>query len=121
MTFLYLISVCLLAAGSLLLAAREKAIRVAGLLLHAAVSFTALALWRGAGVRAARALDGDVSQDSFLLLFLFVAVCVVAGWCIFVAGLYRDQQREHQALDPHHEPADTPRVLDWPQQPPPDA
>src|SRR5262249_4637198 len=125
MVFVVLITGCVLAAGALLLTARENVVKGTGLLLLTTVFLGDLWLWRLSQSGAARMVMRALSLDDsglLLALFLFVSVCVVVGWISFLVSLRRQHQAEDAILSSVEnpiEPPNEPQQLDLPQQPPP--
>jgi hypothetical protein len=119
-----LVSVCVLAVGGLLLAAREKAVKTAGALLLTALFLSALWLMRLYGTHSGRVFVEAALQEEGEFLGLYtiaVGVCVVAGWVAFFVGLRRQQRKEDELLSSVGQkqvPPEEPLQLDWRQQPP---
>jgi hypothetical protein len=119
--FVYLISGCLLLTGAALLAARERSVKLAGVLLQTAVFFIALWLWTE-GAREIRRVSGiDLSQEAVILYFLVIVVLVGLGWLTFFLGLRRAQLEENRLLSSTAHPRNTlaaPQEADWQETPP---
>jgi hypothetical protein len=125
MLFVFLITVCVLAACGLLLTAREKVVKTTGMLLLIAVLLAVLWLWRLSEAGAARTVMQALSLDDselLLVLFLFVSVCVAVAWIWFWVSLRRQQQEQDALLSSvgrPSEPPNEPLQLDRQQQPRP--
>jgi hypothetical protein len=125
MLFVLLITGCVLAAGTLLLFAREMVVKMAGIFLLMAVFLTDLWLWVLSGTKAARPLMEALALDKgddFVCPFIFVTVTVAFGWIWFLVCLRRQQQEEYSTLSSvgrPSEPPDETQELDWRQPPPP--
>jgi len=117
----YLVPAFLLAAGTMLLASRDKAVKTAGAVLVTACPL--LLLWMGEVTQKI----GTVTDDVKGVLTLFHAlVCgyVAACWIWFFVSLRRLQKKEDRLLSSvgrQRGPANEPREVDWRQQPPPGA
>ena len=121
MALVYLIPACLLAAGSLLLASRERVVKTAGAVLMTAGPL--LVLWMGKVTQ--KLTDVTHGEKELMDLFLALAcVYVTVGWIWFFVSLRRLQKEEDELLSSagrQGRPAKEPRELDWRRQPPPGA
>jgi hypothetical protein len=119
--FVYLVSGCLLLTGAALLAARERSVKLAGVLLQTAVFFIALWLWVEGGREIRRVFNFDFSQEAVILYFLLISVLVGLGWFTFFVGLRRAQLEENRLLSSTPHPSNTvaaPQEVDWQETPP---
>ena len=121
MALVYLIPAFLLAAGSLLLASRERVVKTAGAVLMTAGPL--LFLWMGEVMRKLTDVTPGENELSALVLTLS-CVYVTVGWIWFFVSLRRLQKEEDALLSSagrQGRPAKEPRELDWRRQPPPGA
>jgi len=122
MLFVWAFHLCLLGVGLFLALAREVVVKIAGVLLTAAVFLLALGLWLND--HALSRLTGESLGEALLLNFLLVAVGAAVCGIAFFVGLRRRDVQEGELLSsvdhPLPEEAE-PREGDWQREPPPPA